>query len=286
MKMPNKFYLIIKLLRLDSPTGYLLSFFPAMFGLLLTPRDSANLIYIPIFFLGSILARGAGCVINDILDQKFDKMVERTKNRPLASGALSNKEAFTVLLLSLSACLWILLSLTVTAISLGISAFFMLMLYPLMKRFTYFPQAFLGLTFNLGSLIAYASVCDDISYEALVIYIACGFWTLGYDTIYAFMDIVDDKKIGVKSTAIFFEKKPYKLFIALSYIAFIALFILANFENDNYFTCVIAISALGLLLWQVITLNIKERDNCLERFKGNNIVGFLLFIAMFLEYVI
>jgi 4-hydroxybenzoate polyprenyltransferase len=286
--MPNKFLqtklsLLSSMMRLDAPTGYLLSFFPAMFGLLLAQPQPSDLIYIPIFFIGSVLTRGAGCIINDLIDQNLDKKVERTKNRPLASGAVSTKEAIAVLIVLLLCCLGILLSLTITAIYIGIIGFFMISLYPTMKRITYFPQAFLGITFNLGCLIGYAAITDDISIEAVTLYIACAFWTVAYDTIYAFMDIKDDKKIGIKSTAIFFEHMNYKAIITSFYLIFIFLFIFGAWNQMGLFLFISIITASLGIIWIMKTLNIDQTNNCLTRFKANNYVGFILFLGLLLE---
>lgn len=279
----DKLSVIYHMMRLGAPTGYLLSFFPSTFGLLLAYQEIVNLIYIPIFFVGSVLTRGAGCIINDLLDQNLDKKVERTKNRPLASGAISSKESIFILAILLFCCLGILLSLSITSIYVGIAAFFMISLYPLMKRITYFPQAFLGITFNLGCLIGYAAITDRISMNAITLYSACAFWTVGYDTIYAFMDIKDDKKVEIKSTAIFFEYMNYKAIILSLYITFITLFAFATWSSMNLFLPIaIIISTIGAI-WIVYTLDITQEVNCLNRFKINNYIGFILFLGLLLE---
>lgn len=271
------------MMRLHAPTGYLLSFFPAAFGLLLAYEQSSNLLYIPVFFVGSILARGAGCIINDIFDQNLDRMVTRTEKRPLPSGMVTTKQALIILAVITSCCLFILLSLTVTAIAAGFIAFFLTVLYPLTKRVTYFPQAFLGLTFNMGCLIGYAAIKDSISSDALILYLACGFWTVAYDTIYAFMDIKDDKKIGIKSTAIFFEHKPYKLIISLFYCAFFVLYLFSFRELLSIITVSAVIPCFVFSLWVIISLDVKNTNNCFYRFKANNYIGFILFFSLLLE---
>ena len=236
-----------------------------------------------VFFIGSIIIRGAGCIINDLFDRNLDKLVERTKNRPIASGAVSIKEAIILLLLLLFLGFLILLSLNITSITIGVIAIFFIVLYPLMKRVTYFPQAFLGITINLGVLIGYASIKNDISYDAVILYIACGFWTLGYDTIYAFMDIKDDKKVGIKSTAIFFEQKPYKLYLAAFYTIFLILFAFSIRESLSTLSIIVIIICLIYSLWIVFSLDVNDTENCLIRFKANNYIGFILFLAMLLE---
>jgi 4-hydroxybenzoate polyprenyltransferase len=279
--MPNKFLQITAVMRLDIPSGYLLVFFPATYGLLLSLTNLQNLYLIPILFFGSVFARSAGCVINDIFDRNLDSKVARTRDRPIASGSMKITEALTLICFLLSLCLIILLSMTFTSILVGMIAFLMIVAYPLTKRLTYFPQIFLGGTFNLGVLIAYAAIDDHISFDAMMLYIGCCFWTVGYDTIYAFMDIKDDKKIGVKSTAIFFEKGLYKTFIAICYLSFIALFIKAVWAvGDCQFAIIAAILSLAIFLWQVYTLNINDVKNCLQRFNSNQLVGLILFVGM------
>lgn len=281
--MPNNFFKhLISLIRIDSPTGYLLSFFPASFGLMLAYEKDSDLAYLPIFFLCSILIRSSGCIINDLLDADLDNHVERTKNRPITNGYISEFQALMLLATLTIPSLLILLSLKKTAIYIGMITAVMICIYPLMKRFTYFPQIFLGLTFNMGCLIGYASIKDNISTNAIIMYIACGFWTVAYDTIYAFMDIEDDKKIGIKSTAIFFEYRSYNMMITICYAIFLCLFIFAlgDLSIPSIFIMFLNIA---IITWIVTFLNIKDSKNCLTRFKSNNYIGFLLFLSMLLE---
>lgn len=283
--MPSKFLPLIRLCRLNAPTGYLLSFFPAGYGLLLSnPAITQIKILIPLLFIGSIIARSAGCIINDILDRDFDTKVARTKNRPLANHTVTTKDALILLFTLLLSALFILLTLTKTAIYTGFIAFVMIVIYPLMKRITNLPQIFLGLTFNIGSLIGYASASDSLSFQAFIMYTACCFWTIGYDTIYGFMDINDDKKIGVKSMAILLEKRNYKLWLYVFYLLFIILFMLAScvITNMRFILFIGVLLALLILIWQVKTLDITNQENCLIRFKVNNYVGAILLLTIYL----
>ncbi len=276
--MPNKFLLIIRLIRLTSPTGYLLLFFPCCFGLSLA--NSLSIKSLLIFFAGSVITRSAGCIINDMLDKDFDKHVARTKERPLASRALTSKEAITTLIFLSLLSLLLLLLLTPFAICLGIFAVILIVLYPLAKRVTHFPQIFLGFTFNIGALISYASAVNFLAIETVVMYLACCFWTIGYDTIYGFADIKDDKKIGVKSMSIFLENKKYKLWLYGCYLIYIILFIAAAIIADIKVNFIL-IAAAGLILsWQVRTLQINDPQNCLVRFKSNNYVGISLILSL------
>ena len=284
--MPKIFSTIVELLRLDKPVGYLLVFFPALFGLFLAYEEPIDLYYIPLLFVGSVLARSSGCVINDFFDRDFDRQVLRTKNRPLANNTISTELALIILGLLLLLTMWTLLYFTIIPIIIGIIAFCMIVIYPLMKRFTYFPQVFLGLTFNLGCLISYAEIKDDISVGALLMYIACGFWTFGYDSIYAFMDIKDDKSIGVKSSAIFLKDKNYKLFILCAYIIFMVLYVVANLSTNNYLGLIGGAIALFVLSWQVKSLDVTDPANCLIRFKSNVYVGFIMAFSMLLGCIL
>lgn len=281
--MPSKFLLILNLMRLGSPSVYAVYFFPASFGLLLSSNLTESIGYLVLFFIGSITTRGAGCIINDIFDKDFDKHVQRTKNRPLASGDLTLKEALIALtLLSLFNFL-ILLTLSRTAIIIGLITAVMTGLYPLMKRITYLPQLFLGFTINLGVLIGYATMHDTISLSSMLLYLSCCFWTLGYDTIYAFMDTKDDRKVGIKSLALLLENKNYKFWLTLFYTIFIAMFYLST-AITGYLALGLVCLALLVLFWQVITLNINDSVNCRQRFNANNFVGLVLCLAMCLQY--
>jgi 4-hydroxybenzoate polyprenyltransferase len=279
--MLNKIFLSLKLMRLFNPTGYMLLFFSSCFGIMLNKLAIGHFIKLAIlFFIGSVITRGAGCVINDIFDKDFDKKVLRTKDRPLANGSLNLKEAL-ILLAILSICsLAILLSLNKTALYLGIFSAIMISVYPLMKRIISLPQLFLGISFNLAVLIGSATVISRVSAESLIMYIACCFWTIGYDTIYGYMDIKDDKNIQIKSMSLFLEKRNYKLHLYIYYTSFIILFISANLMANNHLNYLVISFAYLMLIWQVATLKISDPQNCLIRFKNNNYAGLLLVVSL------
>ena len=219
----KNFEIFLNLTRLNKPIGFMLLFWPCLWGLTIANDFSENnstfYKFSVLFFLGAILMRSAGCIINDVLDKKIDSMVERTKNRPIASGQVSVKIA---LVLSAILCLiafLILIQFNQTTIILGLASMPFAFSYPLMKRFTYWPQLFLGFTFNYGLIMAWVSLNDNLSLYPIIFYFGAIFWTLGYDTIYGFQDIKDDEIIGVKSTSIKFKKNP-KFFIFLCYFFF------------------------------------------------------------------
>ncbi|RYE05870.1 MAG: 4-hydroxybenzoate octaprenyltransferase [Rickettsiaceae bacterium] len=283
--MSNNLLALVKLTRIGLPTGYLLCFFPACYGLVLASVDLYWLKFVPLFLVGSVIARSAGCIINDVFDRDYDLHVNRTKTRPLASGEVSTKSAIIGLALISIVGINIILCLSKLAIYLCLIAILMIILYPLMKRITYFPQIFLGFTFNMGVLIAYTNIKNYISAESLIMYLSCCFWTIGFDTIYGFADTEDDEKIGIKSLSILLKYRKYKYYISFFYVTFIGLFYFAiwltdgNIVNNTGFNLCIFIS-MTLLLYQPWVLNIANSDNCITIFKLNNYIGFILLIAI------
>ena len=211
------------LIRINKPTGIMLLMFPAIWSILIVLKEEIDIYLILLFAYGSFIMRSAGCIINDIIDREFDKNVKRTKSRPLASEDLEITDAIILLIIFLSIGLSILLSLNSTCILLGFIAFPLIFLYPLMKRFTYFPQLFLAIVFNFSVLISWTAAKGGFDIQSLLLYLACIFWTLGYDTIYAYQDINDDKKIGIKSLAIYLENN-IKFWVSLFYLLFVGIF--------------------------------------------------------------
>ena len=198
----EKFLVFIQLTRLNKPIGFLLLFWPCMWGLTLgyyfSNETALYFKYIILFFLGSILMRSAGCIFNDIVDRDFDKKVERTKNRPIASGKISVLESFIYIILICLLALLILLQFNKLTIILGMSSMILAFVYPFMKRISHWPQLFLGLTFNWGIIMGWTALTNNISAEPILLYLSAIFWTLGYDTIYGLQDILDDEIVGVK----------------------------------------------------------------------------------------
>ena len=275
--------LFIQLTRLNKPIGYMLLFWPCLWGLTLAynfnNKVDIYVKYLFLFLLGSILMRSAGCIVNDIIDKKYDQKVERTKNRPVASCKVSIKLALIYVLILCSAAFLVLINFNLFTIVLAISSMPFAFTYPLMKRFTYWPQLFLGITFNYGLILAWISINNGINIVPMVFYGGAIFWTLGYDTIYGYQDIKDDEIIGVKSTSIKFKNNT-KIFLILCYsIFFISLIIigmLMNFSNFFYFT--LLITFLHLFYYQVKSLNTKIPKNCLKLFKSNNFLGLVVYI--------
>ena len=279
----NQLNLFIELTRLRKPIGYMLLFWPCAWGLTIAYDFSSSLntycFYLMLFFLGSVLMRSAGCIVNDILDRKFDEKVFRTKNRPIASGKISVKLGlFYACVLCLVAFL-VLINFNFFTIIIALASMPLAFTYPLMKRLTYWPQLFLGITFNYGLILGWTSINDSLSIVAVILYIGAIFWTLGYDTIYGFQDIKDDEIIGIKSTSIKFKNNA-TIFLFLCYsiliISLIITGLLMNF-NKLYFLFLI-IPFLHLYFFQIKNLKIKNSKSCLRMFKSNNILGLIILI--------
>jgi len=281
----EKLNIFIQLTRLNKPIGILLLFWPCAWGLSLgyyfQGETTIYLKYILLFFLGSVLMRSAGCIFNDIVDKNFDKKVERTKDRPLASGKISVLECFVYIVLLCLLSLFILLQFNNLTIILGISSMLFAFAYPFMKRITYWPQLFLGLTFSWGIIMGWTSMTNNISIEPFILYLSAIFWTLGYDTIYGFQDINDDQIIGVKSTSIKFKNNA-KVFISASYCLCI-LFILIMFliMEINKYILLLSIPFVISFIYQIKMFNINNSRSCLSAFKINNLSGLLIFIFIF-----
>jgi len=275
--------IFIELTRLNKPIGFMLLFWPCSWGLAyaysLNQNQSLFLHYLLLFFLGSVLMRSAGCIVNDIVDKDFDKKVLRTKKRPLASGMISVEQSLVYVVGLCFLAFLILIQFNFKTILLGMSSMLLAFSYPFMKRFTYWPQLFLGLTFNWGVIMAWVSINNDISLQIIFLYIAAIFWTLGYDTIYGAQDIADDEVIGLKSTSIKF-KKNIKFFVCTSYLITSALLIILFFEKigKNMFSFLLLLFVVSLV-YQVINFNKNAPKTCLKTFKFNNYSGLLLFLS-------
>ncbi len=276
--------IFIDLTRLNKPIGFLLLFWPCSWGLAYAcnfKQDFYNFwLYLILFFLGSVLMRSAGCIVNDIVDKDYDKRVFRTKDRPLASGKISvNKSLVYVTCLCFFAFL-ILIQFNLLTIILGMSSMVLAFSYPYMKRITYWPQLFLGLTFNWGIIMAWTAVNNMVSFEIILLYASAIFWTLGYDSIYGVQDVADDEIIGLKSTAIKF-KKNIKLFVTMNYFltSLMLVYLFRNEINFNIFTAALFLFVLTLV-YQLFKFNSKKPETCLKAFKFNNISGFILFLGI------
>ena len=278
--------IFIELTRLNKPIGFMLLFWPCSWGLAYAYSINENInlfiYYLILFFIGSVLMRSAGCIVNDIVDKDFDKKVERTKKRPLASGRISVKHSLVYVFILCALAFLILIQFNFLTILLGMGSMIFAFSYPFMKRITYWPQLFLGITFNWGLVMAWAAVNNNITIEIITLYISAIFWTLGYDTIYGAQDMSDDEIIGLKSTSIKF-KNNIKLFIGVSYLINVLL-LTYLFKTDigyNFFS-VLLFFFIITLFYQIFKFNKNQPKSCLKMFKINNISGLSLLTSILL----
>ena len=276
--------IFIDLARLNKPIGFMLLFWPCSWGLAYAnfsdQSSSLFLNYLILFFLGSVLMRSAGCIFNDIVDKEFDKKVKRTKRRPIAAGKITVKQSLIYVLILCAIAFLVLIQFNLFTIILGMSSMLLAFSYPFMKRITYWPQLFLGITFNWGIVMAWAAVNNNVTIDILILYVSAIFWTLGYDTIYGAQDMSDDEIIGLKSTSIKF-KKNINLFVSFSYMVFIVLiiYLFADSLGKNIFSFFITIFIFSLI-YQLIKFK-KKNNNYLKLFKFNNYTGLFLFLGIY-----
>ena len=280
------FKTFIELTRLNKPIGYMLLFWPCSWGLAYAHKINQNInlliYYLILFFLGSVLMRSAGCIFNDIIDRDFDKKVKRTKLRPIPSGKISVKLSLFYVAILCALAFLILIQFNFLTILLGFGSMFLAFSYPFMKRITYWPQLFLGLTFNWGLIMSWTAFNNLISLDILLFYISAIFWTLGYDTIYGAQDMSEDEIIGLKSTSIKF-KNNIKFFVFISYFlfTFILFYLFRNDIGFNSFSIFLSFFT-GSLIYQILLFNKDDPTICLKTFKSNNLSGLFLFLAILL----
>ena len=281
----NQLNLFIELTRLKKPIGYMLLFWPCSWGLTIAYDFSNSLndyfFYLLLFFLGSVLMRSAGCIVNDILDRKFDKKVLRTKDRPIASGKISVSLGLIYASILCLLAFLILINFNNFTIIIALASMPLAFTYPLMKRYTYWPQLFLGITFNYGLVLGWIAIKAQIDIIPLIFYLGAIFWTLGYDTIYGYQDIKDDEIIGLKSTSIKFKNNPKK-FLTICYSVFLLNLLLTGFfmKLNSFFYLTVILIILQMFYFQLKRLNIKNNLECLTAFKSNNLLGLLVLVSL------
>ncbi len=271
------------LARADRPIGTWLLLWPCIWSILLAQGNGLSelrLDLILLFALGAMAMRGAGCTYNDIIDRDFDAKVARTAQRPIPSGEVSVPQAWVFLALQLLVGFAILIQLNTLTIRLGVASLLLVVSYPYMKRITFWPQAWLGLTFNWGALMGWTAVTGSLDWPAVALYAASFFWTLGYDTIYAHQDKEDDALIGVKSSALALGPQTLPFVIAMYSLTVVLLALAAGLMGLSWVTgALLAVAAIHFT-WQAATLDTEDTNNCLERFRSNRDVGFLIAAAM------
>ena len=290
--MPPRLRPWLQLMRLDRPVGTWLLLWPCIFGLLLGAAaeerrflDWRDYYYVILFAVGALVMRGAGCAFNDIIDRDIDAQVARTRGRPIPSGAITPKQARILLAGLCLVGLIILLQFNWFAVALGAASLLLVAAYPFMKRITWWPQAWLGLTFNWGALLGFAAQTGRLDVGVAMLYAGLVFWTLGYDTIYAHQDKDDDELIGVKSTARLFGADSRKWILRFYAIAFTLILAAGFTEHAGWPFAFVMLAAGAHLLWQVRQLNINNPDNCLAVFRSNRDTGALIALAFLLASV-
>lgn len=276
--LPESWRPYARLARLDRPIGTWLLLFPCWWSLALTapPGHWPRLYLLILFGIGALVMRGAGCTVNDMIDRDIDAKVARTATRPLASGQLSMAQAWRFLGLLLGVGLIILLQLSWSAIWLGVASLILVAIYPFMKRITWWPQAFLGLTFNWGALMGWAAMRDEVAWPAILLYAAGFFWTLSYDTIYAHQDKADDALIGVKSTALRLGQDTKAWLIGFD-LAMLVLLVAAFATANIGWPAYVAILAVAFhLRWQASNVDLDNAQDCRAKFHSNRWIGWIL----------
>jgi 4-hydroxybenzoate polyprenyltransferase len=287
----NQLNLFIELTRLKKPIGYMLLFWPCAWGLTIAYDFSTNLekyfFYLILFFLGSFLMRSAGCIVNDIVDKEYDKKVLRTKDRPIASGNISVKIGISYSLTLCFLAFLVLINFNNLTIILAICSMPLAFIYPFMKRYTYWPQLFLGITFNFGLILGWTSITNQIDFVPIIVYVGAIFWTLGYDTIYGYQDINDDEIIGIKSTSIKFKAYPKK-FLTMTYgfflLSLIIVGLIMNFNLIYFFFLLIPLC--NLFFYQIKNFKKDNSFICLNIFKSNNFLGFIVYLNFLIGKII
>ncbi len=272
----------MKLSRLDRPIGTWLLLLPCLWSIALAAPagEFPNIWYFILFSIGALVMRGAGCTLNDIADRDFDGKVERTKKRPIPSGQVTLFQAIFWLGLQCLIGLLILLQFNLFAILLGAASLILVAIYPFAKRFTYWPQFFLGLAFNYGALLGWAAVKGNLEAAPIIMYLGGIAWTLGYDTIYAHQDKEDDVLIGVKSTALKFGADTVRWMIGFYIAIFVALLLSGYFAGLTLPFYILMAGAGTHLVWQIRSLDIDNADLCLILFKSNKVFGLIVLAAI------
>ncbi len=290
--MPPRLRPWLQLMRLDRPVGTWLLLWPCIFGLLLGAAaeerrflEWRDYYYVILFAVGALVMRGAGCAFNDIIDRDIDAQVARTRGRPIPSGAITPKQARILLAGLCLVGLIILLQFNWFAVALGAASLLLVAAYPFMKRITWWPQAWLGLTFNWGALLGFAAQTGRLDVGVAMLYAGLVFWTLGYDTIYAHQDKDDDELIGVKSTARLFGADSRKWILRFYAIAFTLILAAGFTEHAGWPFAFVMLAAGAHMLWQVRQLNINNPESCLAVFRSNRDTGALIALAFLLASV-
>lgn len=290
--LPPAIWPYAQLARWDRPIGWQLLLWPCFWSATLAANAAVALgrfsggvllYHLFLYFIGAVAMRGAGCTYNDLVDHEIDMEVARTRSRPLPSGRVSRRQAKMFIVLQALVGLLVLLQFNWFAVFLGIASLAIVALYPFAKRFTDWPQFFLGLAFSWGALMGWAGIFGSLSLAALLLYAASIVWTIGYDTIYAHQDTEDDELIGVRSTARLFGEKTRQWLVGLYGLTIVLMFVAFALAGVGAFAYVGLIVAGGMFAYQIVTLDIDDPEQCLALFKSNGRVGLIIFAGLFLS---
>jgi len=286
---PHGWQPYLRLARADRPVGVWLLLWPCWWSLALAGMSEGastpNLWFMLVFAIGAIAMRGAGCVWNDITDAEYDARVARTRSRPIPSGQVSQRQALAFMIALLSAGLGVLLQFNSFTILLGLASLALIAAYPFMKRFTYWPQAVLGLTFNWGALMGWAAVFGELSLAPVLLYGGAVAWTIGYDTIYAHQDKEDDALLGLKSTALKFGTDTKRWLVVFYTLAVLGIIATGGAAGASLAFYTIVAAGAGHLVWQIVTLDITDEMSCLSRFRSNRDFGAIIFTALVADMI-
>lgn len=280
------FPVYLKLMRVDRPIGTYLVLWPTLWSLWLAAKGIPSITNLVIFCIGVFLMRSAGCVINDYADRHIDGHVERTKNRPLVTGQLSEMEALYLFVTLCTLAFLIVLFTNWLTVGLSFGGVALAALYPFMKRYTYFPQVALGAAFSWSVIMAFAAERNEVPKEVWLVYIAVLIWTVAYDTFYAMVDREDDYQIGIKSTAILFGEydRLITAFLQL-FVIFVLMLIGYQFKLGVVYYLSTVVAA-GLFAYQQLLIFDRDREGCFKAFLNNNWVGLVIFIGIVIDYAI
>lgn len=275
-----------RLMRTDKPIGALLLLWPTLWALWVATPGVPPLGILVVFIAGVWLMRAAGCVVNDYADRKFDGHVKRTANRPLPSGAVSEKEARNLFIVLVLLAFMLVLTLNLMTILLSIAALALAWTYPFMKRYTHLPQVVLGAAFGWSIPMAFAAVSESVPLSCWLMFFANILWAVAYDTLYAMVDRDDDVKIGIKSTAILFGRHD-KLIVGILQVLVLVLMAAVGWLNGLGWAFYASIAVAGaLFIWQQKMIVHRDRDACFKAFLNNNYVGLALFVGLAVSYLL
>jgi len=281
----NRIKLYLELMRVDRPIGFYLLMWPVLWAFLIATDGQPSVIYMIIFAIGIIATRSAGCIINDYFDQDIDKKVERTKNRVLASKKVSNKEAISIFTILILICLSLLLMLGLEILIFALLSFFLLIIYPLMKRYFKMPQLILGLAFGSSIPMVFIIETGEMNINCFLLYFLTVIWAIVYDTYYAMADKKDDHKIGVQSSAIFFGDNDIKISKNLHFLVILVFLLIGLLNNFNLFFYFFILLSCLCIIYQNLLVSNRIPYQCISAFENNNIFGLIVTFGLIFNYL-